>query len=382
MRRVTRAASVSILRSLARTDVLGCPGSFMRGGPASVRDGSWSGSRKQQQPGSPSGGSFVSREKQQPGSPSGGSFVSREKPQPGSPSGGSFVSRENETMAQFLEDVPENDTKRGVLLLKRIGAKPQESQYVARMFYLCNEALYWSKIGSKKALDCIRLDDLLEVLDPKPFNSPTHSHARMQVGQSRARMQDAIDDAAPADRPGTATPEQDSASRLGHMSPRSMRLQEEINVVRRYDTSRTADGARSSGAHSPPLETLWAVDVFTDQASSHAGRVITIACISESEALEWVASVRASKATSVLEHEKAGGVIAYWVHEWAQIYEGTCFQSAMAFIIVLNFVANVAEAEVCPGTGQCEVFEVMDAWMRACVRVHAVLWRGSHVATW
>jgi hypothetical protein len=87
--------------------------------------------------------------------------------------------------------------------------------------------------------------------------------------------------------------------------------------------------------------------------------VITFACISQREAEEWVAALRTSKSKLELLHEKERGAFAHWIHSLCLVYEGDYFQFAIAFLIVFNFLANVVEAETCPGETLCPVLMMM-----------------------
>ena len=87
--------------------------------------------------------------------------------------------------------------------------------------------------------------------------------------------------------------------------------------------------------------------------------MITFACISQREAEEWVAALRTSKSKLELLHEKERGAFAHWIHSLCLVYEGDYFQFAIAFLIVFNFLANVVEAETCPGETLCPVLMMM-----------------------
>jgi voltage-gated sodium channel len=261
-------------------------------------------------------------------------------------------------MEQFLEDVPHTPTKHGAVLLKRRSTHDhKQSPFGAREFWLGDEALYCSKIGSRKALECIRLDDV-------------HSVSAPQCMQTRQ-----LEPLHFLDSSGTGTDKQDHGHACHHaagrgkdnLSSRSISMQEEINLV--CGMTHTHD--RANGAHVPAphshgaLQTLHTVDIITEESSCHAGSMIIFACISEREAGEWVAALRASKSKLELLHEKEHGAFAYWIHRLCLMYEGNIFQFVMASIIVCNFLTNVVEAEICP-LETCRAFETLDLLFTIC----------------
>ena len=260
-------------------------------------------------------------------------------------------------MEQFLDDVPHAPIKHGAVLLKRTRThNHNQTPFGAREFWMGDDALYCSKIGSTKALECIRLDDVHSVSEPQCIGArelqPLHF----------------------LDSSGTGTNKQDHGRASHHaagqdkdkLSPRSITMQDQINLVSGM-THTHPNGAHATGAHSDGttsrglrLQKLHTVDIITEESSCHAGSMITFACISEREADEWVAALRASKSKLELLHEKERGAFAYWIHRLCLIYEGDYLQVAIAFVIVFNFLANVVEAETCPGETGCPVFETLD----------------------
>ena len=71
-------------------------------------------------------------------------------------------------MEQFLDDVPHAPIKHGAVLLKRTRThNHNQTPFGAREFWMGDDALYCSKIGSTKALECIRLDDVHSVSEPQ-----------------------------------------------------------------------------------------------------------------------------------------------------------------------------------------------------------------------
>jgi Ca2+-binding EF-hand superfamily protein len=263
-------------------------------------------------------------------------------------------------MEQFLEDVPYDPIKHGAVLLKRSCTyNHKQSPFVAREFWLGEDVLCCSKIGSRKVLESIRLDDVHSVSAPQCIETrqiePLHFF----------------------DSSGAGTDKQDNRHAAGRdtekLSLRSISMQEEINMVCGMTHAHASghvpgphiDGATSRAACS--LQTLYTVDIITEESSSHAGRMMTFACISEREAGEWVAAIRASKSICVLAHETEHGAFAYWIHRLCLMYEGNTLQFVMAFIIVCNFIANVVEAEVCPlETCPSKVFETLDVVFTIC----------------
>ena len=258
-------------------------------------------------------------------------------------------------MEQFLDDVPHAPTKHGAVLLKRTRThNHKQSPFGAREFWLGDDALYCSEIGFTKALECIRLDDVHSVSAPKCIGArelqPLHF----------------------LDSSGTGTDKQDHGHASHHaagrdkdkLSPRSITMQDQIKLVygMTHTTANDVPGANSDATTSrgPWLQTLHTVDIITEESSCHAGSMITFACVSQREADDWVAALRASKTKLELLHEKERGAFTHCIHRLCLIYEGDYFQFAIAFAIVFNFLANVVEAETCPGETVCPVFETLD----------------------
>ena len=64
-----------------------------------------------------------------------------------------------QSMSDYLDDIPDDPRKKGVLLLKRLNMK-KESIWICREFWLCDDVIYYCKVGHKKALDSIKLADI------------------------------------------------------------------------------------------------------------------------------------------------------------------------------------------------------------------------------
>ena len=110
---------------------------------------------------------------------------------------GSFVSRmaakgAGQSMSDYLVDIPDNPRKRGVLLLKRLNMK-KESIWICREFSLCDDVLYYSKIGQKKALDSIKLAEIdhlqlhLNKDESASKRHPQHGRRRTMFSQFGAK---------------------------------------------------------------------------------------------------------------------------------------------------------------------------------------------------
>ena len=125
-------------------------------------------------------------------------------------------------MEQFLDDVPHAPIKHGAVLLKRTRThNHNQTPFGAREFWMSDDALYCSKIGSTKALECIRLDDVHSVSEPQCIGArelqPLHF----------------------LDSSGTGTNKQDHGRASHHaagqdkdkLSPRSITMQDQINLV-------------------------------------------------------------------------------------------------------------------------------------------------------
>ena len=100
-------------------------------------------------------------------------------------------------MEQFLDDVPHAPTKHGAVLLKRTRThNHNQTPFGAREFWMGDDALYCSKIGSTKALECIRLDDVHSVSEPQCIGArelqPLHFLDKDKLSPRSITMQDQI----------------------------------------------------------------------------------------------------------------------------------------------------------------------------------------------